>query len=138
MPHPRSLMRAAVRAALEASPDLVGVRVYRSWAHAVGRDDVPALGVFTPRERAQGSTGNQVDRATDIVVMYRAEGGNDLDDHLDDISAVIEPLVLGALAEFQLFGLDTTDIDINGDGEKLTGSLTLTFSAVRYTAEGQP
>ena len=138
MPHPRSTLRASVRAALETSPDLIGVRVYRSWAHAVGRDDVPALGVFTPRERAPGATGNQVDRATDIVVMYRAEGGNDLDDHLDDISAVIEPLVLGVLAGFQLYGLDTTEIDINGDGEKLTGSLTLTFSAVRYTAEGQP
>lgn len=138
MPHPRAALRTAVRDALTGSADLAGVKVYRSWAHALGREDAPALGVFTPRERTQGATGREVDRTTDIVVMYRAEGGDDLDDHLDDISAVLEPLVLGVLAGFQLYGLDTTDIEINGDGEKLTGNLTLTFSAVRYTAEGQP
>lgn len=139
MTHPRSVMRANIRAALDASAALAGVKVYRSWAHAMGRDDVPAIGVFTPRERSQLATGSQVDRTTDIAVMYRTEGGDDLDDHLDAISAVIEPLVLGVLANgHDLYGLDTTDIEINGTGEALTGNLTLTFSAVRYAPEGQP
>lgn len=134
--HPRAAMRAAVRSALGSSPALAGVTVYKSWSHSVGSFDVPAVGAFTPMERTRGATGNQVDRTTTLSVQYRAEGGDDLDDHLDDISAVIEPLVLDVLAEFQLFGLDTTEIEISGDGDVRVGMLILTFSAERYTAEG--
>ncbi|MEP5730368.1 MAG: hypothetical protein ABJL67_13485 [Sulfitobacter sp.] len=138
MSHPRSEMRRSIRDALVASVGMAGVRVFKSWSHSVGREDVPAVGVFTPREITRGGTGDSVDRTTTIVVLYRAEGGDDLDDDLDDISAVIEPIVLDALADFQLFALDETDIEINGEGEKRQGRLTLTFSAERYTPEGTP
>lgn len=136
MSHPRSDMRSRVRAALAASSDLPGVTIYRSWAHSIGRTQTPAIGVATPGERVRGSTGNSVDRDTALVVQYAATGGEDLDDHLDDISAVIEPLVLGALAGSDLFEITATDIEISGEGEVLTGRLSLTFSATRYTREG--
>lgn len=130
-------MRAAVRAALEDSADLSGVTVYRSWSNSIGRDELPAIGVATPRETARGATGNSVDRETTLNVQYVQSGGDDLDDHLDEISAVIEPLVLSTLAGFELFDLNSTDIEISGEGETLTGRLTLTFSATRFTQEGQ-
>lgn len=137
MSHPRSALRAAVRAALSASDDLPGVTVYRSWSNSLGRADVPAIGVATPGERVRGSTGAQVDRDTALIVQYVQQGGDELDDHLDDVSAVIEPLVLGALSMSDLFEITSTDIEISGEGEVLTGRLTLTFSATRYTPEGQ-
>lgn len=137
MSHPRSDMRATVRAALEGGAGLEAVRVYRSWAHSIGKADAPAIGVATPSERVRGSTGNSVDRDTTLIVQYVQTGADDLDDHLDDVSALIEPLVLGALADYELFELTSTDIDISGEGEALTGRLTLTFSATRYTPEGQ-
>lgn len=137
MSHPRSKMRADVRAALAVSADLVGVTVYKSWAHSIGKETVPAIGVATPSERVRGSTGNSVDRDTALVVQYAQAGGDDLDDTLDDVSAVIEPLVLEALSGFALYELSNTDITIDGEGERLIGRLTLTFSATRYTPEGQ-
>tara|TARA_R110002020_G_scaffold474099_2_gene704503 strand:- start:6446 stop:6871 length:426 start_codon:yes stop_codon:yes gene_type:complete len=135
--HPRSDMRAQVRAALEASPDLAGVKVYRSWAQSLGQTNLPAIGVATPSERTRGATGNSVDRDTALIVQYVQTGDDELDDHLDDISAVIEPLVLEALSGFELFEITSTDIEISGEGETLTGRLTLTFSATRFTPEGQ-
>lgn len=138
MRHPRSQIRATVRDALRAAPGLDGVTVYTSWRHALDVGGLPGVGVFTPRERSKAGTGNSTDRTTDIVVIYRATGGDDLEDHLDDISAIIEPIVLGELSGFALYELSLTEIDINGEGEALTGNLTLTFSAERYTAEGAP
>jgi hypothetical protein len=130
-------MRAAVRLALESAAGLAGVRVYRSWAHSLGKSDAPAIGVATPRETVRGATGGSVDRDTALIVQYVQTGGDELDDHLDDVSAVIEPLVLGVLSGFDLFEITSTDIDISGEGETLTGRLTLTFSATRFTQEGQ-
>jgi hypothetical protein len=135
--HPRSEMRGAVRVALAALPGLTGVTIYRSWAQSIGGADLPAIGVATPRETVRGATGNTVDRQTDLVVQYIQAGGEDLDDHLDDISALIEPVVLEALADFELFEMTSTDVDISGDGERLVGRLSLTFTATRYTPEGQ-
>jgi hypothetical protein len=130
-------MRAQVRAALEASPDLAGVKVYRSWAQSLGKANVPAIGVATPRETVRGATGSSVDRDTALIVQYVQTGDDELDDHLDVVSAVIESVVLGVLSGFELFEITSTDIDISGEGETLTGRLTLTFSATRYTPEGQ-
>jgi len=135
--HPRTEMRAAVRAALEASDQLVGVTVYKSWSNALARSSLPSIGVATPGERVRASTGNSVDRETTLIVQYVAAGGDELDDHLDDVSALIEPLVLGTLSDFELFEISSADIEISGDGETLTGRLTLTFSATRFTPEGQ-
>ena len=138
MSHPRSIARAAVRAALEGSGDLTGVTVFRSWQQAMSSDALPAIGVITPRETSDGLTGDEMSRTMTLVVAYRDEGGDDLEDSLDDVSAVIEPLVLNVLSGSELYGLDSTDIEISGEGERPTGLLTLTFSATRYAPEGLP
>ncbi|UWQ77609.1 hypothetical protein K3725_09765 [Leisingera sp. S132] len=138
--HPRSVLRKALRDAVSAAPEFSGVTVLKAWVNNVDPKALPAFGVFTPRELSRKSDATQVLRATDVVVQYRCEGIEDLEDNLDDVSALIEALVLPVLADHGEgdHQLESTDIDMSGEGSRRIGKLNMTFRAVRFTPEGLP
>ncbi|MVO14811.1 hypothetical protein [Parasedimentitalea huanghaiensis] len=138
--HPRSKLRKDVRDAVVAEPGFSGLTVLAAWASSIDPETLPALGVFTPREVSRKADATSVLRATDVAVQYRCQGGDDLEDSLDNISVQIEALVLPVLAEIGAgdHQLETTDIDISGDGARRVGKLNMIFRVARFTPEGLP
>jgi hypothetical protein len=136
--HPRSIIRRDVRAALVADVYFTGWTVLKSWGQSIDTDTLPAVGVFTPREQVRRGAVNQVTRDTDVAIQARRQGGDDLEDALDDDSEKIETLVLGVLGALAVseYELTSTDIDINHDGAQRVGRLNMIFRATRYTPEG--
>ncbi|MBS8228408.1 hypothetical protein [Vannielia litorea] len=135
----RKALRVALRAALEAE---FPAATYRpAMAQAGGGKELPEMTVRIAREDTREIDGTHVARHPYVTVFYRMSGGDDLEDDLDDIAAAIEPLVmpiLEATPGVQLWGLGTTEFNIEGGAEKRVGSLTMTFEAEFYTPEGTP
>ncbi|UWQ59964.1 hypothetical protein K3722_07490 [Leisingera caerulea] len=133
-------MRRDVRAAIEGGAGFAGITVLVSWAQSVDAETLPVLGVFTPRERSRKASSTDVLRDTDVAVQLRRAGGDELEDLLDDDSALIEALVLPVLAAHGAgdHQLELTDIEISGEGARRIGKLNMTFRAARFTSEGSP
>lgn len=138
--HPRKRLRDDLRAALAAHPDFFGWTQFKAWAHRPDDSQLPAWGVFTPREQVAQSTGSYVTKSVDLVVALRLSGGADIEDDMDSISATVEDLVIGYLqAEaYPEFGLISSDLPISRPGDARLGDIDMLFQVVRYTAEGQP
>lgn len=140
MTHPRVAYRAAIRAAFEVAPGLAGVTVVKAWRFPRDTDGLPAIGVATPRERVDGSTGSSVDRVVEIAVVLKVVGGDDLEDTLDAYSEVIEAEVIDVLAALDpqppLYGLTTIDTSIEADANQRVGHLDMRFEATRFADEG--
>lgn len=138
--HPRGILRRDVRAAIEADAGFAEAKVLVSWAQKVDADSLPVLGVFTPRERSRKIASTDVLREADVAVQLRRAGGDELEDQLDDDSALLEALVLPVLAAHGAgdHQLELTDIDISGEGARRIGKLNMTFRASRFTREGVP
>lgn len=139
MSHPRGTIRAAVRAALAGSARFAGFTDLRAFSRDVDPTHYPFFVVMTPRELTEMAAPGAVTRATDVLVGVRRLGGDELEDLLDEDSAEIEALVLPVLAANggELFGLETTETDVNADGSRRIGGINMTFRVVRYTPEGQ-
>jgi len=136
--HIRGRIRKAIREAIAADGQFSGWLVLKSWGENVSDDDLPAAGVFTPRETSTLSTGSEADRITHVVVQARCRGNDDLEDKMDDASADLEALVLPLLAAIgETYELATTDIDIVGEGAARIGKLEMVFRVTRFTDEGQ-
>lgn len=140
MTHPRATYRQALRVAFDAAPGLAGVKVMKAWAMPSDEADLPALAVLTPGERATASTGNQVNKAAEIVVVLKTTGGEDIEDVLDTYSEVIEAeaiaVFMGLTPQPPLFGYSAADMKIEGGSAKRVGTLEMRFEVVRFTAEG--
>lgn len=139
MTHKRQDYRDAARAALTGAPEMAAYTSFPAWVQNVDIKALPAFTVLTPFERTSRSTARDVNRASDVVVIAKLLGGDDLEDLMDDLSAVIEREVLPALDDLCEYAvLAETDMKIDGAGEKRVATLTMRFEAVRYTAAGQP
>ncbi|WP_243612931.1 hypothetical protein [Shimia aestuarii] len=143
MTHFRGRLRAAIRSALEAeSASFGGLTVLKSWGQDVDDKALPAAGVFTPSEPSRLSSTDDLYRETVLVIQLKREGGDDLEDLLDDDSDRIDGIVIGVLAEFpgeiiDSFHLANTTLEIEGAGAKRIGKLMMDFRVFRMTKEGQ-
>ena len=134
--HRRSQYRAAVRAALVAEPVFAGFTVLSAWSQNIDKDTLPVLGVATPSETKDVDTLGSATVDTQLVVVAKVSGGEDLEDALDDLSEPIELAVIGVLDdEERQCQLRMTDTVLDGAGEKRVGTITMTFSVVCWPAE---
>lgn len=141
MTHPRAAYRTALRAAFALSPGLAGVTVLKAWSMPADVAQLPAMTVVTPAERVVASTGSQVNRSAEIVVILRAHGAaDDIEDLLDGYAASIEAAALPALKalipEPPFYGVTGINMKIDGDGSKWTGTVEVQLEVVRFAAEG--
>lgn len=88
--------RAAVRAQLAI--DIADVDWVRDHWRIAGTDDLPRGGVATPQTRVSLGDIGGVDRAIELAVLMKREGGADLEDVLSADAATIETSALVALA----------------------------------------
>jgi len=137
---PRKAYRAGLRAAFAALPEFADVAITKAWAMPSDAEGLPALTVLTPRENVQGDGVDMVNRSTQVVVVLKISGDEDIEDDLDDFAEVIESAALAYFAGLEpgpaLWGVASIDTKIEGGARKRVGALEMRFEVVRYTAEG--
>ena len=136
--HIRGRMRQGLRQAVSASADFGGWTVLKSWGQNLSDEDLPALGVFTPRETTSRFDGDGVERTTTVIVQARLKGNDELEDALDETSDWITALALPVLdGEGEDADLLSADFDISGEGSSRIGKIELMFRVTRYVEETQ-
>lgn len=130
----RALYRAAASDALRNTPEFYRLTERLSWVYGADVSDLPAWGVMTPDEPATDLTKESTRRDTDLMVIVKRTGGDELQDQLDEDAAVIECNVWPALEATAAYHvtLTRTRIDISSDGATRSGLVEVTF---RCTAE---
>jgi len=136
--HARAALRQSVRDAVLAHDRFADFSLLRRWSANIDAQTLPAVLVATPEEQPRRVAVGQVNRLTDLRVSLRRLGGDDMDDVLDEDSAVLETIVLPLLEQVAPGEFDLTLIEtkVNEEANKSLGMLDMTFSLVRRTAEG--
>lgn len=135
MTHYRTTYRTLAAAALKSAPALAGFRQIDAWAQGIDPSQLPCFGIATPSETSSRSASEGVDRQTTIQIAAKISGAADqLEAALDDLSAEIEAVVIGALdiSAAHIVSLASTSTTISAEGQKRTGTLVLEFSAIRF------
>lgn len=136
MPHYRSVFRSAVRAAIAAHPRFTGVTVLKVWPGSVDAATLPVLGVLTPNEPSAQDTQTSVVRRTVLQIALRREGGDDIEDILDEDSALIEALVIGALRSREVrCVLEETSLVSHSQSRAYVGTLVMSFRVQTWQPE---
>lgn len=124
----RTAIRSALKAALLADPRFSGWAPLRGWSQAIEAANLPALGVFTPRETKSREGVRTYRTGTEVSVLVKRAGGATLEDDLDADADAIEAMalvILDGIAED--VELSQTETDIPGAGEARVGTMMLTF-----------
>jgi hypothetical protein len=134
--HYRSTYRGVVRMALAADPAFASFTMLSAWAQNIDEKTLPVLAVATPSETKDLPTIGESERDTQLVVVAKIKGANELEDDLDDLSDLIERATLTALdTAKRKCELRNTTVQIDGGGESRVGTLTLTFSVQSWLIE---
>lgn len=137
MSHYRAEYRAAVTAALSASPQFSQFRTQSAWVQRLDPGKLPCFAVATPGEGSTREAGNTVHRTTTVQVAFRMDGTSDLETCLDDLSIVAEQVILEALEPLtHILALAETTTSIDAGGERPIGILIMKFTATRFTDAG--
>lgn len=139
MTHIRTLLRQDVWAAIDAAPELAAFKKLRAEAFDRDTSVLPSVAVATPREAIRNDAVGTVQRHVDIEVTVRKEGSDTVEDELDSLSSVVERIVMTALgARADYHALTTTEMFIDGRGDKRIGNMRMTFRALAMTPEANP
>lgn len=124
----RKALRDAVRAALQLDAQLGAMNVRKTWSQNVDEKELPAWGVSTPSDPAELFDAEDLEYQTQVAVMLRRAGHDDLEDELDDDADRIVAAAMPALdaAAFLTTGIDTK-FDYAGEGSKRVGQVTVSF-----------
>ena len=130
--HYRKALRAAVRAAIEAHADLSEFTFKSAWSQNMDRSEYPVIGVATPQETKDVIAQNVSERTTRLQVAAKIEGGDTLEDELDDLSELLERLVITTLQTDQIeVDLRDTEMPIDGSAGDREGLLLMTFAVMQ-------
>lgn len=136
MPHYRSEYRQLARVALAAHPRFAGVDVRAVWPGSVSDEDLPVLGVLTPQEPSARDTQSSSTKRTLMQVALRRIGGDEIEDQLDEDSAVIEAVILATLRSGKIrCALEDTSVTSNGGGSANVGTLVMSFRIQSWRSE---
>jgi hypothetical protein len=142
--HPRALIRQALRARIGdpvdgTPPTDAGTHVYASRTIPLWPASMPAVVIYTRQERIdpESPRGDEMPLRrflTAVAEIYAA--GSDADEVADRVAAQIETRVvtgdtLGGLVEST--HLQTTDIDLTGDGETPVVMAEMAWEIAYYT-----
>lgn len=139
MPHPRTLIRQAVKAAL-LNATTAADRVHTSRSVAWRPKDLPAIAIYTLEEEVDPSSANsaprELKRNLSLAVEVAAVQQASIDDELDALAQEVERAIcaddtLGGKASDIV--LASTNVDILADGERIIGVMRLEFAATYYT-----
>lgn len=143
--HVRRQIREAVATAVTGLTT-TSTRVFRSRVYPAQTSELPCLLIFTRSEASAPMTIHApkgMDRTLQLEIVAVAKAGADLDDTLDGICKEVEIAIetwsiagLGGLAES--IQLVSTEFELQGVGEKPTGTATLTYELSYFTQANAP
>lgn len=142
--HVRRQIREAVATAVTGLAT-TGARVYQSRVYPLESGNLPGLLIRTYSESSKAETIHApklLQRLLLLEVIGIAKYVSDLDDVLDQICKEVETALappvgaLGALAKD--ITLRSTDIAVDGDGDRPTGRARMIFEVEYYTADNAP
>lgn len=145
MAHIRKQIRDAAVVTLKTmSPSSVGDRVYPSRVDPLPIEELPALRVYTIRDRAerlsQDDNGIRSERTVQLIVEAVDRVSSDLEDALDALSVEVERALgdndLGRIVKDLVF-VEATKA-LSGEGEQQAGLCRMEFEAIAEVAEGNP
>lgn len=140
----RKLIRQAVAAILGTAsgdppvyPTAAGANVFPFRARNVPSGRLPAICVYTRRDRLDNNYNGLQSRELGLTVEILAKANEDLDDTLDDIALTVETLLdaddtFGETAERSYF--EETIVGLFSEGANIYGSASLTYR-VDYVQE---
>ena len=143
MSHARTQIRQAVVAMLTGNT-AAGSRVYTSRVYPLDDPKLPALLVFTPQE-SMGNPSMQrprtQQRTPQLVIEGYVKARGDIEAEADALAVEVEKIIgadptLGGRVKDTM--LDSTSIQLSGDGEKPVAVITLTFAVLYCTKENAP
>jgi len=143
--HLRRQIREALATAVTGLTT-TSTRVFQSRVYPLQAADLPCLLVHTRSERSQPSTvhpNRVIERTLEVEVVAIAKATADLDDTLDGIAKEVETALAGPPTGLVNVGakdvrLISTAIELNGEGEKPTGSATLLYEVDYFNLENAP
>lgn len=137
MLHQRQRIREAAKAAL-VGKTAVGDRVHETRILPWKKIELPAIAVYTLNEEVDPesarSAPRELERTVELAIEAFVEAGDNVDDALDALALQIERAMhadetLGGTASDSI--LSSSEMAVLKDGEKLAGTIGLTYS-VRY------
>lgn len=136
MSHIRTELRNAVATTLTGLAT-TGSRVYKSRIYPIESNKLPCLAIYVKSESIEQSTigAQKKQRNIELVIECAASANSDLDATLDNICDQVEVAMannktLNGLALDVL--LQSTEMDLNGDGEKPVGIARITYMAMAF------
>ncbi|WP_342270475.1 hypothetical protein [Rickettsia endosymbiont of Orchestes rusci] len=141
--HARTAIREAFVELLQGKT-LVGNRVYNTRLYNMEFTSLPGIIVFSTNEEVTTNTitpPRSQDRVVKIIVECYAKATKDVNKTVDNIAAQIERLVANSIILKKLCKdcrLQSTDINLNCDGDQPVAVATLTFSVSYRTKEDKP
>lgn len=142
--HLRRQIREAVAGAVTGLAT-TGARVFQSRVYPTQTSELPCLLVYTRSETSEPITihpDREIERNLQLEIVAVAKANADLDDTLDQICKEVEIALAMPLAAIVGKGksieLVSTEMDMQGSGEKPTGSATMTYQVDYFNAENAP
>ena len=136
MSHIRTELRNAVASTITGL-DLTGSRVYKSRIYPIESNKLPCLAVYVQSETIEQATigAQNKQRNIELIIECAASATSNLDSTLDDICDDVEIAMannrnLNGLALEVL--LESTQMDLNGDGEKPVGIAKMTYRVIAF------
>ncbi|MEM1079224.1 MAG: hypothetical protein AAGI09_11900 [Pseudomonadota bacterium] len=132
----RKTYRKAVRDAFDAAPEFAGYAFKRVWVRGVSSSDLPAWTVLTPDEDISSTAKHLERRTSEVTVILKRAGGEDLDDVLDDDAELIERVMAEALGALDILDAQATRIrpEMTGEGGETIGQVAVSFTCTAITA----
>ncbi|WP_339113263.1 hypothetical protein [Thioclava sp. GXIMD2076] len=125
----RTQFRRLAHEALAASADLAGVTLVSAWAGNFSANDLPVMGVATPRERGRAGTLASFEREVLLQVVIKRLGGAEIEDQLDRDAEAIEAAVMGAFGTERItLTPEEVTTTLNGEGEAVIGTAVISFT----------
>lgn len=141
--HVRQQLREAAATALTGLTT-TATRVYTSRIRQLQDTNLPALRVYTTEETVEAATihgPTLQERAITLEVHGVAKATNDVDDTLDTIAKEVETVLAGGLTvggKSIRIGYAGAVVELEGEGERTRGQVTMTFTATVFTAANAP
>lgn len=146
MAHPRKIIRHAV-VALLTGVTAAGDRVFSTRVEPLKKRPLPSLSVYALGEPVRDGGSNTAPRELTRDVRVEIAGwvahsdSLSVDDAMDDLAEQIEaamdadPYLAGAAGDSIL---ESTEMEVSNDGDRLIGIVALTYSVTYYTSPAAP
>lgn len=131
----RTDIKDAVATALDASEWGYDFELVRSWSQAMDAETMPVFGVSVRRERVTEFDKDEYARECELIVAWKRNGNEDIEDTIDTDAAEIEAIVLPILRPlvFNVIPQETIIESMASDGGQRSGAGMITFACTVLT-----